>query len=278
MEPIFVVGSGRSGTSILLNTIRKTTGLPGHGEGHFYPVVLMLNRAVNEYFARRKRQAENPNHMLHHVDAAKFRKAMMEPVRDMYQEFYGSTAFVDKTPGLDGITAIPLMQRGFPGMKVVFAKRRGIEVVRSAVKKFPHVDFEGHCQSWAKCMAAWRVSRARLQCDFVEIDQFEIAQNPEKVVRDLGVVLRLDDEQRAQMLGFFQNDRPQSSGDLNATPKSIDEVEWTAEEIATFREVCGEVMFEFGYSEGAEYFAAPTEDTADAGDDFDDESADVGAD
>lgn len=257
MGPIFVVGSGRSGTSILLNTIRKTTGLQGHGEGHFYPILLALDKAVSQYFLKRDRQAENPKHMLHHVDAAKIRKAMLEPVRATFEELYDSSPFVDKTPGLDGITAIPHMQNGFPGMKVVFAKRRGIEVVRSAVKKFPHVDFEGHCHSWAKCMAAWRVSRGSLRCDFVEIDQFDIANKPEQVVNKLGAALGLDEPQRERMLSFFQNDRPQSSGDLNAVPKSIAEVEWSDEQIATFREICGDAMREFGYSESANYFAEP---------------------
>jgi hypothetical protein len=254
MKPVFVVGSGRSGTSVLLNTIRKTTDLSGHGEGHFYPLVLNLNRAVNQYFERRRHEGKNPQHMLHHVDVAELRDAVIAPMRDVFVDLYDGQSFVDKTPGPQGIAAIPFMQSIFPGMKVIYAKRRGIEVVRSAMLKFPHVDFEGHCENWATCMSGWKLSASRLSCDYVEIDQFNIARTPENVVEELAGLIGMDDDQKTKMVEHFERDRPQSSGDLNASARSIDEVDWTDEQIEIFRRVCGEMMDEFGYSESSSYF------------------------
>jgi hypothetical protein len=239
----------------MLNTVRKTLEMPHHGEGHFFPIMHALHRATNMYFERHKFQAKSERHMLHHVDIAEFRNLLVEPVRTVYHNLYGGDGFVDKTPGKDGIVAIPHMQKVFPTMRVIYAQRRGLEVIRSAVLKFPQADFRTHCEIWRDCVMSWKESRERLRCAFYEVDQFDLHHYPELVTARLSTFLELSEEQSEKMLGFFRSDRPQSSGALNEVPRSIDELDWSAEQIDIFREVCGEAMEACGYSETASYYS-----------------------
>lgn len=255
VSPVFIVGSGRSGTSILLNTVRKSARLVSHGEGHFFPIINMLEQANATFYHRNRGRAVNDRHMLHHVPPGQVTNLTRHLVRRIYKDVYGHREFVDKTPGLQGIKSIASMQGVFPSMHVIYAQRRGLEVVRSAMLKFPEVGFKTHCEIWRDCVMTWRDIRPELDCPFLEVDQYEILHNPEKVTEQLAHLLGFSDRQKGQMLTCFQVDRPQSSGDLNQVPKSIDELGWTAQQIGEFRAVCGPAMEVCGYSETETYYS-----------------------
>jgi hypothetical protein len=251
--PIFIVGNGRSGTSVLLNTIRKTLDIPGHGEGHFHPLAFELMTSANRFFNKNERKAESENHLLHYVELKKIKREIRNIIAATYKEQYGTEYFIDKTPGPQGVQSVPFVQDAFPNTKVIFAHRRGIEVVRSAMKKFPHVEFEGHCKIWKNSMANWRTARSQLHVPYLEIDQHDIANSPSLVSKRIGDLLELDEEQVKTLETYFTNDRPQSSGDLNTGMVSLETSGWDEEQIRIFRRNCGAIMTEFGYSEGSDY-------------------------
>lgn len=251
--PIFIVGNGRSGTSVLLNTIRKTLDIPGHGEGHFHPLAYELMTATNRYFSKHEPRAKSESHLLHHVDLDVIRKKIRKVIAETYSEQYGGEFFIDKTPGPQAIQAVPFIQDAFANTKIIYAHRRGIEVIRSAMKKFPHVEFEGHCKIWRNSMTNWRTARSQLHIPYLEIDQHDIANSPSFVSKRIGALLELNDEHIATLEKHFTNDRPQSSGDLNTGMVSLETSGWDEEQIKIFRQICGPVMTEFGYSEGSDY-------------------------
>ena len=252
-RPIFIIGSGRSGTSVLLSTLRKTLNLPGHGEGHFHPIAASLLSTTDKYYHSHRSRSLNNKHMLHDVEVDLVRKKIETMVAEIYLEQYGKNDFVDKTPGPHGVRGIPFIQNAFPNMRVIFAQRRGIEVVRSSVKKFPQVPFEGHCKIWKDCMVNWQTSRYMLNVPYLEVDQIDLAMNPLFVAKKIGKLLELKQNQIDMVQNYLTTDRPQSSGSLNSGAISIDTIGWDDEKIETFRRICGSTMEDYGYLESTEY-------------------------
>ena len=255
--PVFVVGNGRSGTSIMLSTVRKTLGWKYHGEGHVYPLLHELLLGVDRYFKskRVKNLQKNQGHMVTHVKPSQVKNQMPAMFRVVFDGVYGTTEFVDKTPGPNAMLSLPFLYRAFPDMRVIHMKRRGIEVVRSAERKFPDASFETHVKAWAKAINNWEKVEPRLVCPHITIDQYELATNPEDVSRRLGDFLSLTDDQEEAMLGYFQNDRPQSSGSLNLGGVSLEDTGWDDDKIATFRAIGDDIMKRHGWSETEAYFA-----------------------
>lgn len=256
--PVFVVGNGRSGTSVTLSTVRKTLGWKYHGEGHFYPVLREMMLASDRYFrsSRIERLAANEGHFVHHVKSSRIKFQLADIIRSTYDEVYGTTQFVDKTPGPQAILSLPFLVRAFPDMRIIHMKRRGIEVLRSSRKKFADTPFEDHIQIWKKALENWERVMPKLACPHITIDQHILSTQPEVVTAELSQFLQLSEAQSEAMLGYFTEDRPQSSGDLNRGGVSLAASGWTDEEIALFRAEAGELMRRHGWSEDEAYFAA----------------------
>ncbi|MGJ8560383.1 MAG: sulfotransferase [Litorimonas sp.] len=255
--PIFIVGNGRSGTSVMLSTVRKTLSWKYHGEGHLYPLLRELSLASNKYFdsPRIKNLSKSDAHLIHHIKRPAVNRRLAKLVRELFLEIYGTTEFVDKTPGPASILSLPILQAAFPKMKIIHMKRRGIEVVRSAVKKFNKTDFETHCNIWKRALANWDIVEPRLIVPHITIDQNTLATEAEVTVERLKEFLDLNPKQAQAMLGFFQNDRPQSSGNLNKGGISLETSGWSDEEIEIYRRVGNKMMARHGWSEDEKYFA-----------------------
>ena len=255
--PVFVVGNGRSGTSVMLSTVRKTLEWTYHSEGHFYPLIRDLCIPLDRFFQSKRivNLSKSPEHMLHHVDISKVNESISKVVFDVFLEIYGTTNFVDKTPGPSAILSLPYLQRVFPTMRVIHMKRRGIEVVRSSVKKFAETDFETHCNSWERALSNWDSVVPELTVPHITIDQNDLSLMPAEVVKELAPFLSLNTAQSETMLKYFETDRPQSSGDLNRGGISIGSSGWTTDQIEIYRKIAAPMMERHGWSESATYYS-----------------------
>ena len=254
--PFFIVGNGRSGTSVMLATVRKTLNLKYYGEGHLYPLLGDLSRATEKYFnsARIKNLSKSEAHMIHHVKHSDVDERLAKMVRNIFFDVYGTTEFVDKTPGPMPILSLPLLEAAFPTMKIIHMKRRGIEVIRSSLKKYENTDFETHCKIWRRSLVNWDKVEPDLNVPHITIDQHALANDTEACVRKLETFLGLTDQQAKNMLEFFQNDRPQSSGNLNTGDVSLETAGWTQEQMDIFRRIGNKIMIQHGWSETEDYY------------------------
>jgi hypothetical protein len=255
-SPAFIVGSPRSGTSALVSVL-SYIGYHGFLEGNFLALLHSINFKVDEYFDLVPET--DPNVMLANIDKRDLKRRLFETVRTMVNELNPADPWFDKTGGREMIWAIPIVRELWPGSVFVYAKRRGIENVTSRLKKFPNDSFEYHCQDWARHMAVWRHIRQQLppEC-FIEVEQRDMIQQPERTARSLCVLLEVDESAVLDACYVMSTQRPQESEEGSASKTlSLAESGWTVEQTETFLKHCETEMKEFGYTMDEHYSATP---------------------
>ncbi len=253
VSPVFIVGSARSGTSILVDGL-FAAGYAGHREGHFLTLLRAFDRATDRQI--QVHGQPNPKVLAGRVDWPAFKQDMFQLFKRHTEALHPVAPWLDKTGGPDMIEAIPVLRHIWPEARFIFAKRRAIENILSRLKKFPARDFESHCSDWARNMAAWRGMRDHLQGSGIEIDQQDIARTPAAVAMRLAEFLRLDSAAEARIAGKFTNTRPQQTEEGSATRVvELNALGWTPRQINDFRRLCSEEMERFNYSVGESYWA-----------------------
>lgn len=254
-KPIFILGSGRSGTSVITGALKAGGGIPGFHEGHFLPLMTFLMKETNRFFQGKKNLRKDERHMITHINQEVIEAEIIRIFKEQCEAICQEKVWLDKSPDAAMIKAVPYLKRAWPQGRYIFAKRRGIENIISRLKKFPHVDFEKHCMMWAECMESWLSVKEKVSECSIEIEQREIALNPEKTAKKIGEFLELEEKKIEQIADIFANKRPQSTGGVEKEEAlDIKETGWTAEQIEIFRKCCGKVSEKFGYSERASYY------------------------
>jgi hypothetical protein len=255
VKPIFILGSGRSGTSVLSAALRTGARIQGYPEGHFLPLIHYLVKEIDRFYQIKKHLIDE-EYALGHVNIDRVKQEVIKSIRIIADGLYASSQWVDKSPGYETIEAAPYLLQAWENARFIFAKRRGIECLISRLKKFPHVSFENHCTIWAKCMQSWLEIRDRLPQDCaIEIDQRDIALSPKLTAAKIGNFLNLEAEKIAKIEDIFTNKRPQSTGSQESEVAiDLEATGWNPEEIAIFRKICGNINQAFGYSEDNFYY------------------------
>ena len=249
---VFVVGAARSGTTRIKTALSDALGLERSGEGHFYPVASDIEAALDAYLDRLREKA-GPKTMVQAIDREAVRRGIRATIREAFDAVAGPS-FVEKTPGNGAIRALPIVVEQWPEAKIVFARRRGIENVISALWKFPGWTFESACGGWTEALETWSALGPEVKGRAIEIDQFEMAREPEATAARLGAFLRLDGAAVAGIAEAFTqrahprtNTRVSSMEELQRDPIPLAETPWSEDQRAAFVAVCGEMMRAYGY-------------------------------
>ncbi len=199
-RPFFIVGSGRSG-STLLRLI-----LSGHSRLCVSPETWFLQPLLAELPTDRVLTAVERARalaiMTHHyrwpdlgIDAAEFRAALGDresTLRDMTDALYarlalnaGKQRVGDKTPVYVGI--LPELTTLYPDAKIIYLLRDGRDVAVSYIDAgLNHRCYQGADFEWtAAVRAARRFAASSRPRSWLEIRYEEFVQNPEPVVRAL---------------------------------------------------------------------------------------------
>jgi hypothetical protein len=256
-SPVFIVGSSRSGTSILVTALRAA-GYGGYYEGHVLSLIRVIERDVDRHFD--SFYTESSKVLISQVDRADLKARLAGMIGAEAVRHQPDGPWVDKTGGLEMIESIPTLARIFPTARFVFAQRRAIENLVSRMVKFPGHGFDHHCASWAKIMAGWRLLRQShpdLAC--IVIDQRDISADPATVAGRLGDFLALETAGRAALLGAFSSKRPQQTEPGSADRVlSLAETGWTYAQTAMFHQHCDTEMQAAGYTMDESYRTVPS--------------------
>lgn len=255
-SPIFIVGSVRSGTSIVARALMRGAGIPGYTEGCFIDFLGAFMNTIEHNYERRPLQRSNPNVMLGSIPQQNVRADMLTWFKkqyDRYNPFHGT--WVDKTADKDAIRAMQHVHALWPNAKVIFMKRRPIETITSRCKKFPNVSFFDHCTLWAEIYTIMQDVLQRMpQASYILLDQYDVSTKPNEVARTLGAFLHLSVQQIEQVERVLREDRPESTGGDETTVQSLDMQSWTLEEKEYFKNTCGEHVEQMGWSLEDQYY------------------------
>ena len=255
VKPIFILGAGRSGTSVITGALKSGAHIAGYYEGHFLPAILPLVNGVDKFYNSKRSAISNKKHMIANIDRDIFKNSILETVRTTCESVCPEEVWLDKSPGHQMIGTSPYILQIWPQSRFIYAKRRGIENIVSRLKKFPHVSFEDHCKIWQNCMMSWLKVKDSLQNRYLEIEQREIALNPVKTGKQLGNFLDLEAEKTNKIIEIFSTKRPQSTGGQeNEKAMSIHETGWDEKQINIYRKCCEEVSNKIGYSDTSSYY------------------------
>jgi hypothetical protein len=254
-QPIlFIVGAHRSGTTEVLRACTNFMGYAGAIEGYVWQSLRILDEHYSQMLAklggpdipatrgfaivtlgRDKLVAEYASHLLRlHVAA------------------FGDKPLVDKTPGPEMIRACAIIKRELPDSQFVFMRRRGIENVVSRLRRFPGTDFTSACRAWAQAMQAWLDVRNRLNNDYIEIDQHDLAASPYQTAQELVAFIgRGDASQVAAFFGSRFAERTATSFWDYLDYLDIADTGWNDQQRKAFADICGAQMIAFGYESTA---------------------------
>ena len=247
LSPVFIVGSPRSGTSILTAALLRAC-YDGCYEGNFLSLIRTIELQVERHF--RSFYSPNPKVLTARIDQAALKARLARVVVDTVAGLHTQGAWLDKTGGPEMIESIPVLRACFPTSRFILAKRRAIENLVSRLIKFPQFDFEYHCKDWVRTMQAWRALQATAPgTDTIEIDQRDISTQPHAVAERLGQFLDLAPGAVTLAERAFTSQRPQETKPGTADRiLSLETTGWSPETMQIFHRICGPQMAQEGYT------------------------------
>jgi hypothetical protein len=265
-NPVFVIGTGRSGTSILLQALGEHSQiLSADRESPFIPYVGYL---LHPFEFRENRQ--------YHIESLKlpipylydqFRRLCFESVMGehyglrsmanksfaglflgLFQEQYWCAKTYPNRQECEGLIRL------FPGTRILYIFRNGYEVVhsRSRFRGMSKLSFEENCQTWADHAEKYKYLNHIEQA--MPVRHEEIVFQPENTFRRILAFIGVNYENgpfefSQSTLIHSQGKRTQTEVDVSQALKERRPAyeEWTEEQRIVFKQICSAGMHELGY-------------------------------
>lgn len=255
-EPIFIVGSARSGTSAMVLALRNSAQIPGYNEGHYLSVMHKMIKICTEHILERKQNNKRPEVMLSHVRTDEFTSDIMAMMKSRMESYFpNQKVWMDKTPDALMLRAIPYLILMWPKARFIFCKRRAIENIVSRLRKFKHLTFERNCEHWSTSMSLWlEVKGCIPENQRIEVDQYEMGMHPVETAESISKLLGLSEGQKKRIGDFFGGERVEFTGADEKSLKGLHELGWSGEQIEIYNRICAPMNKEYGYSEDSSYY------------------------
>jgi glycosyltransferase involved in cell wall biosynthesis len=245
VDPIFIAGTTRSGTSIMKLALRMVYESVDANEGHLWPLYKEIWDTVEKYLKKHQTNLSHPNSL-----ALTGRESLRHGIFNMFHDIHmggnNGKVFIDKSPSVHLITSLPHLQSLYPDMRVIYMIRHGVNNIESKIRKFPDVKFEQHCENWMQSVEAWFQVKGSIKT-FLEIDQAVLKLKPKKIVDEVQSFLGLDGRERAVLLDTFSGrviEQTSKSTEVNTLLANTD---WDDLQKEAFNEICGATMKKCNY-------------------------------
>jgi hypothetical protein len=256
-RPIFVLGPARSGTSALGEALRLGANLPGFHEGFLFSTAYLLLTALEdrwdrigpgvEHFRRDGADSDESRRSLVRFSFDDLRRAFLTWFHEL-STADGERVWVDKTPDIYMVHALPMLIAAYPRGRVLFVRRHGVRVIDSRTRTHPEMTFEQNCRDWARVMVDWLAVRSHVGERAMEVEQADLVQQPDAVGETVAEFLALSSEQAKGIARVLKTRHPgQTVREGAPLAPGLADVDWSTEQRGVFARVCGPVMQQYGY-------------------------------
>lgn len=203
-RPVMIVGSGRSGNTLLRRILQAGPDL------HIPPETFVLGRAIRLFLRNRQMPWDHLVRLVmslfeFHREAEKFETSLRPLVQELlrspppsrnlaamlnaFYRFHGNstgktfTRWGDKTPL--NTFSLDLIVRVFPDARFVHVLRDGVDVACSYVASGLQPDFEAAARRWVRSVSAVRAFAGRRSAQCYEIRYEDLVADPAEVVSRL---------------------------------------------------------------------------------------------
>jgi hypothetical protein len=249
LDPIFIMGRQRTGTSIMWRALRVANFL-GFPEGHLWlDLIESFLDFRNPDYEKWLRQDIFTLGSKRNLWLEK-RFALM--VDQFHRDFLSSNLvrWVNKSPGVKTVLLAPILADIFPQSQFIFMKRNAITTVDSTINYISKVNdlevFRTTCTNWVTVMRIWRRVRHLLERRYIEINQEDIAKSPSAVALKVANFLRSPDFSNS-LADVFESKRENTAFPNKSVGEYIYPVNWTHEQKAVFTDICRDEMAVWGY-------------------------------
>ncbi len=249
LDPVFIRGMQRSGTSIL-NCVLSDAGIIGFAEGHLCADLIETLSRLYDPTYKRGQVMKQAYFALGEGRHVLFEKYIALAIDRYHRDLLclDSRRWFDKSPGCRSVEALPMLIQLFPRSQIIFVYRNGISTVHSGISIWPTKPeiFKEMCQNWTRTMSTWRKLKPLLQGRYIELAQENMVQEPDQVALILAGFLHTPHHQ-TEMAECLRSCRANSSFPDRPPQDYAYQIDWSEQQKAFFIETCQTEMKAWGY-------------------------------
>jgi hypothetical protein len=258
-NPVFVLGSVRSGTSAVGQALISVTRYRGYGEGHLLDLLADFLEVLDKFYDVKRSHWDNDRQsstLIRQVPIGFFQDGINNLFVQVARSVFPQCHWVDKTPTMKMVRIAPALRQIWPNSKFIFMKRRAFENLMSRARKFADRDFARNCAEWAEVLRIWSTIKEQLRGCTLELDQYFMAQHPDRAAAGIAELLGLDMGETGRLAETLGRDYPERTSEVFSQVCDPSQLGWSAEQWKIFAEMCGNELAAYGYSRSESYYAS----------------------